>query len=350
MSYVTDRTCHSGRAPGFLHSLKFAALALVAMLAAACGGEDSVPVGSGPQPDACADCGTALLTVTDAPGDFQSYAIDITSLELVKLNGAVVETLPATTRVDFAGLVDLGEVLSAAQIPAGIYVSATLRVDYSNAEIMVEDAAGGSLSVEPVDAAGAPLGEVELRVRLDERNRLVISPRRISHLSFDLNLEASNTVDLAAATVTVSPFIVASVVPPAERDWRVRGRLLDVDTTASTYTVQVRPFHHHQHSTGELVVNTTAETAFEIDGITHAGAAGLAQLATLDDGSLVIAFGSLRCACWPANLPMKPAATIWPARCCRAAAIRWWSVVCACTGHPETTLRRRATTAITVAS
>jgi hypothetical protein len=260
------------------------------VLVTACGGEDA---DLGQQPGACADCGTALLTVTDAPGDFQSYAIDLTSLELVKAHGAVVETLPATTRIDFAGLVDLGEVLSARQIPAGVYVSATLRVDYSNAEIIVEDEVGGSLAVEPVDAAGDPLGEVELSVRLDQRNRLVITPRRISHLSFDLNLEASNTVDLAASTVTVSPFVVASVVPPGERDWRVRGRLLEVDTTAATYTVQVRPFHHHQHSTGELVVNTTPDTAFEINGVAYAGASGLAQLATLDDGTMVIAFGSL---------------------------------------------------------
>jgi hypothetical protein len=91
----------------------------------------------------------------------------------------------------------------------------------------------------------------------------------------------------------VSPFIVASVVPPAERDLRVRGRLRDVDTAAGSYTVKVRPFHHHQHSTGELEVHTTVATAFEIDGVAYSGAAGLAQLATLADGTLVIAFGSL---------------------------------------------------------
>src|SRR5690606_29310999 len=34
-------------------------------------------------------------------------------------------------------------------------------------------------------------------------------------------------------------------------------------------------------------------TSFEIDGVPYAGAAGLAQLATMDDGTTVIAFGTL---------------------------------------------------------
>lgn len=273
-----------------LQRLRLAALGGLAALAVACGGDDA---GLASGPGACRDCGTALLTITDAPGDFQSYTVDLTSLSLVKANGTVVETLPATTRIDFAQLVDLGEVLAARQIPAGAYTAATLRVDYSDAEIVVEDAAGGSLAVNPVDAGGAPAGEIELTVRLDGRNRLAIAPGRISHLAFDLNLEASNTVDLAAGTVTVSPFIVASVVPPSEKDWRVRGRLLDVDVADSHFAVQVRPFHHHAHSIGELEVRTTGGTTFEIDGVAYTGAPGLTQLGTLDDGTMVLAFGTL---------------------------------------------------------
>jgi hypothetical protein len=297
MSDVTICTRDPRAVPGILHRLKLAALACVALFAAACGGEDAA-LGGGPQPSACADCGTALLTITDAPGDFRSYAVDVTSLQLLKLDGTVVETLPASTRIDFAELVDLGEVLSARQVPAGVYVAARLRVDYGNAEIVVEDATGGSLEVSPVNAQGQPAGAVDLRVQLDGRNRLVISPRRISHLAFDLNLEATNTVDLAAGTVAVSPFIVASLVPPEERDWRARGRLIDVDVAASSYTIQVRPFHHHEHTTGELVVHTTGATTYEIDGVAYAGTPGLAQLETLADGTLVIAFGVLDTSDW----------------------------------------------------
>jgi hypothetical protein len=153
------------------------------------------PVGGN---DACSGgCGTALLTITDAPGDFLSYTIDVTSLQLKKANGATVQTLPVTSRIDFAQLVDLDEVLSAGQIPAGNYISATLNVDYSNASIVVDDGTGTGVTVAPVNASGTALGQVSLNVELDNRNHLVITPGRVARLAFDLNLAASNTVDLA---------------------------------------------------------------------------------------------------------------------------------------------------------
>lgn len=290
MSEVIHGTRQPRRLRAHLQRLKLAMLGGLVALAAACGSDDP---GLGVGGESCTGCGTALLTITDAPGDFQSYTVDLTSLTLVRANGTVVETLPATTRVDFAQLVDLGEVLAARQVPSGAYVAATLRVDYTDAEIVVEDALGGSLVVSPVDTTGAPAGEMELTVRLDGRNRLAIAPGRISHLAFDLNLEASNEVDLEAGTVAVSPFILASVVPHAEKEWRVRGGLLDVDLADSRFTLQVRPFHHHLHSSGELEVSTSGATTYEIDGVGYTGVAGLTALQALDEGTMVLAFGKL---------------------------------------------------------
>lgn len=201
-------------------------------------------------------------------GDFLSYTIDVTSLQLKKANGATVQTLPVTSRIDFAQLVDLDEVLSAGQIPAGNYVSATLNVDYSNASIVVDNGAGTGVTVAPVNASGTALGQVALNVELDNRNHLVITPGRVARLAFDLNLAASNTVDLAGLKVTVSPFIVASVVPPDTRETRVRGRgdLASVDVAGSSYTVDLRPFHERASSLGQVVVHTTTSTTFEING------------------------------------------------------------------------------------
>jgi hypothetical protein len=53
---------------------------------------------------------------------------------------------------------------------------------------------------------------VTVSVKLDNANHLLITLGRTGRLAFDFNLAASNTVDLAAATVTVSPTLVASVV------------------------------------------------------------------------------------------------------------------------------------------
>lgn len=284
-----------GKTRGIPGTVRHWLIAGMAALAAACGAGDGADLGGGPTPNGCSDstCGTALLTVTDAPGDFQSYTIDVTSLQLKKANGTMVETLPATTRIDFAQLVELDEVLSAGQIPEGEYVAATLSVDYTDADIVVEDTAGAGVAVSPVDANGQALGKVQLTVQLDNRNHLRITPRRISHLAFDLDLAASNTVDLTAHTVTVSPFVLASVTPPDTRDTRLRGALASVDVAGSSYTVNIRPFHEGFAQPSELVVHTTSTTSFEINGQVYAGGAGLTQLATLTDKPMTVAFGTI---------------------------------------------------------
>ena len=62
--------------------------------------------GNEPHSSSCGDCGTTYVTVTDADGDFLSYTVDVVSLKLQRASGATVETLPATTRIDFAQYVD----------------------------------------------------------------------------------------------------------------------------------------------------------------------------------------------------------------------------------------------------
>ena len=111
----------------------------------------------------------------------------------------------------------LSELISAGQIPSGDYVAATVTLDYGNASIAADDGAGGSVALTPVDTNGNALtGRMDLDVRLDNRNHLVITHARTARLAFDFNLAISNVVDLASATVQVAPMIQASVVPPAD--------------------------------------------------------------------------------------------------------------------------------------
>ena len=58
--------------------------------------------------------------------------------DLERLEGSDLEALPTRQRVDFAGLVDLTELVTAATIPNGTYVSASIRLDYANADVSVE--------------------------------------------------------------------------------------------------------------------------------------------------------------------------------------------------------------------
>jgi hypothetical protein len=239
-------------------------------------------------------CGSMVMTVTDAAGDFLSYQVSLVSLQLQKADGSMVETLPAITAVDFVQLINLSEILSVRQIPPGDYVAAQVTVDFTNASIMVDDGTGTGVAVKPVDSTGAALGQLQLMVQLDAKNHLQINAAKASRIAFDFNLLASNMVDLTAKTVTVSPVLVAGVVPVDNKQVRVRGEIASVDTANNAYTVQVDPFHDHNNDKqSAFVVHTTDTTTFEINGTPFVGAAGLAQLATLASGTLSVAFGSV---------------------------------------------------------
>lgn len=239
-------------------------------------------------------CGSMVMTVTDAAGDFLTYQVSLVSLQLQRADGMMVETLPATTAVDFGQLINLSEILSARQIPPGDYVAAQVTVDFTNASIMVDDGMGTGVAVKPVDSVGAALGPAQLMVQFDAKNHLQINAAKISRIAFDFNLLASNMVDLSAKTVTVSPVLVAGVVPVDNKQVRVRGEIASVDSASNAYTVQVDPFHdHNDDRQNTLVVHTTDATTFEINGTPFVGAAGLTQLATLAANALSVAFGSV---------------------------------------------------------
>ena len=297
MNPSTQRILSGARpAPGLR---AMAAALLATALLAGCGGGGSASMaggggGGGVTSGCTGSCGAALLTLQDASGDFQSYTVDVVSIKLTKASGAAVETLPATTRVDFAQLVNLSELFTAGQIPAGDYVAASITLDYSNASILVDDGNGGSATLAPVDSNGAAItGQVTLDVKLDNRNHLVITPSRTARLALDFNLAASDTVNLAAGTVTVNPVIQADVVPPATEPVRVRGGFASADTVANTYVVDVHPFHLGSTTLGQVTVHVADTTHYEIDGTAYSGAAGLAQLAMEPAGTVTVAFGTI---------------------------------------------------------
>src|SRR5258706_3592779 len=117
------------------------------------------------------EMGVVGISLTDTAGDFLSYTVDVTSLTLTKADGTVVQALPLRTRVDFARLVDLTEFVTAVTIPSGNYVSATLNLDYANADIQVDDGTG--VPVPPVppanirDSQGVQVTTLSMSVKLD---------------------------------------------------------------------------------------------------------------------------------------------------------------------------------------
>ena len=79
-------------------------LFVVAVLLTACGGgasttsnDTQTPVNSQcvpSDPTTVAECGTVMIGLTDADGDFLSYAVDVMSLQLERRDGAVIDVLP----------------------------------------------------------------------------------------------------------------------------------------------------------------------------------------------------------------------------------------------------------------
>jgi hypothetical protein len=243
-----------------------------------------------------------VIGITDDEGDFLAYSVDVLSLTLTKKNGAVVEVLPVKTRVDFAQYTDMTEFLTAATVPTGEYVSAKVTLDYSSADIQVEDESGQAVRVDSiVDENGNPIKTLTLDVSLESHNSLIIAPGIPASLNLDFDLAASNTVRFTGSTadVTVTPVLLAKVNVDIPEIHRVRGPLErgSVDLSAGSFKVIVRPFIHAMTGSdkkfGVLNVNTTTETVYQIDGVSYQGNAGLEKLAAMPPYTAIIVMGSL---------------------------------------------------------
>ena len=252
--------------------------------------------GGGDSGTASATSGQAIISMTDAAGDFLSYAVDVESLTLTKQNGAIVETLPLKTRVNFADYVEMTEFFTAATIPSGTYTSARMRLNFSAADIQVEDASGNAVAVPAGnirDGSGNALSILDVEVQFDDRRTLFIAPGIPAHLTLDFNLQASNTADLTVTppVVTVKPFLVADVDPQKPKTMRLRGPLKSVHPQNQNYEVFLRPFYRSMGDFGSLTVHTDTSTVFEIDEVNYQGSAGLAALSAKTLGTATVAIG-----------------------------------------------------------
>jgi len=284
------------------------------LILGACGGS-SVGTG-GSSSNMGANMGTAMVTLTDMPGDFLSYIVTVDSLQLTRADGTVVETITSKTPVDFAQLVNLSEIISARQLPSGSYTSVTLTLDYSAANIVVDNGTANGIAV-PVgniyNGTGAALlsSPVTMTLTLPAGKPLVITSRTVANLALDFNLLATNTVvpvpvttppaavtsSTTAVQVWVNPTLSASLMPDTIKQIHVRGPLVSVDTTNNTYTVNVRPFYNSTGNHGQLVVNTASSTTFTINGTAYnTQTAGIAALNALSAGTLTAAYGSFEVA------------------------------------------------------
>ncbi len=278
--------------PQFLLSILLTCLALFVFI----GCSDS---GSG---KSSTDSGDLMISLTDAEGDFASYTVDVISITLTKANGAVVDTLPATTRVDFAQYTEMSELLTVSTLPLGAYKKATMLLDYSAADIMVEDSEGNIIEASTInDEDGNPVAEMEVSVFLENGSALVIAPGVTSHMTLDFDLKASNTVTFdaeGAADVVVEPSLIAEV--DKSNSWktnRIRGLLGDVVPEMNYFYVTIHPFHkifNKPGHFGNVMVQTGSSTLYDINGELFTGSDGLNEVAQLDSNTAIIINGKFK--------------------------------------------------------
>ena len=238
--------------------------------------------------------GEVIIGLTDADGDFLSYSVDVVSLTLTRADGTIIETLPLTTRLDFAQYTDMTEFVTVATIPSGRYIKAEMRLDYSAADIQV-DVGGIAKNAQARDSNGNPISTLDVAVKLASGRPLRIAPGVPAHLTLDFDLKATHDVDIDVDPViaTVEPILIADVNPRQPKIHRVRGPLKLVDSARDQFKVIIRPFHHRIGDYGSLTVHTDQDTMFEIDGEHSQGNAGLALLDSKSFGTAIVVIGDL---------------------------------------------------------
>jgi hypothetical protein len=239
--------------------------------------------------------GIAWVTLTDSPGDFTTYSVMVDSITLTPSDGsAPVTALDTPEMVDFTKLKNVAELWGTATIPVGTYMSASIMLDYTNANVGVM-VNGMPQTATIINSTGAPVTTMTVNVLLDPSNPLTIAPTygttAAQRLALDFNLSASNSVNLATnpATVTVKPYFAASIAPPDNKLIRIRGPLINSSVDLLTYTVYVRPFIDEKNNLGSLTLFADTDTIYTINGVALTGSKGLMQLSQSSAGTTVTA-------------------------------------------------------------
>lgn len=242
--------------------------------------------------------GTAVITLSDVSGDFTSYIVNVSSMGLTRSDGGFWPLLTTPVSVDLVKVHDLAELVEAPAVPVGTYTTLTLTLDYAGLTaptLITADVNGVPTILSPVDTTNTPMAGANLTVTFDPNNQLVINPGASTRLAIDINLAASHTLNLSASTpsVTVRPFMTATVAPADQTVMRARGIFVIAQPASGDYIVNMRPFGDLVSALGALTVNTTSSTYFNVNGVPYTGAAGLSAMQSLLISTPIAAYGTL---------------------------------------------------------
>lgn len=284
----------SGARNGFRFVSRAAGILLAAFFISSCGSDIFL-------------VGTPVITLTAQRGHFLSYIITIDEIEMTRKDGTIIELPTVSERVDLANLGNFTQLLETPAIGIGTYVSATFFVDYTSANITVDDN-GQAAQTTLIDSKTGTYPSVDsITVTFDPNNPLVISNQNAATLNFNIDLEASNTIQYYGATslpltVTTHPVITAYANPTSyAQPVFARGLFVYVGKNG-TFTLNTRPLHDVlDNPFGALTVQPNDQTYWNINGQPFVGAAGLAQLQTLQAQTAELQIGAVGVGSSPFN-------------------------------------------------
>jgi hypothetical protein len=240
--------------------------------------------------------GTVVVSMGNANPDpqFASYLVAVDSITLTQNTGAVVALLSTPETVDLVRLNDMTELVEAPAVPSGTYTQATFTIDYSAASIWL-NVDGKVVPATVTGPANIGLTTEEVTVAFDPQHPLVVTQGVSRRVAMEVDLTASNTIDTSTspASVTAQPFVIMTHAPVDTTVFRARGIFVTTQSVPSGFYMNMRPFYDLVSALGALIVNTNAQTYFNINGITYTGAAGLTALAQQQESIPIVAYGTL---------------------------------------------------------
>ena len=160
--------------------------------------------------------GTPIITLTAQRGHFTSYIVTIDEIEMTRKDGTVIELPTVDERVDLANLPNFVSLLEVPAVGIGTYVSATFFLDYGTPYVTIDDQ-GVAMPTTLIDSSTGTTPTVDtVTVNFDPNNPLVITNQQSAPVNFNIDLEASNTIDGTdgtTATVTVHPMFTVTAAP-----------------------------------------------------------------------------------------------------------------------------------------
>ena len=241
--------------------------------------------------------GTPVVTMSDLTnsGDFMSYIVNIDAIELTRNDGTVVTPLLTPQTVDLARLNSITELVEAPAIPEGTYTSGLVILDYTTTPLVWLNVNGQTTSATPLSSTSVALTTVSVTVTFDPNHPLVVTQGQSVRLHIDVDLTASNepAISASSSSVGVQPFVVMSAAPVDATVMRLRGLFVTTEQVPSGFYMNARPFYNLSSALGSVIVNTNAQTYFNINGAVYTGATGLSVLATQQQDLPLAVYGTL---------------------------------------------------------